>query len=113
MEFKVKNGRLLDPAQGRATGSAGHRSPGRAGTAEKNGLLFQHGINFNEVPAWQRRGIGLQWQTYQRPGYDPVRRAEVTATRRRIAVERELPMKEAYRDLIRTLCSEAAGSAPS
>jgi tRNA(His) guanylyltransferase len=79
-----------------------------AGTAEKNELLFQHGINFNDVPAWQRRGIGLHWQTYQRPGYDPVRRTEVTAIRRRIAVDRDLPMKDAYRDLIHTICTEAA-----
>src|SRR5438128_10639903 len=32
--------------------------------AFKNELLFQHGINFNDLPAWQRRGIGLYWETY-------------------------------------------------
>ncbi|GIG01745.1 tRNA(His) guanylyltransferase Thg1 family protein [Catellatospora citrea] len=71
-----------------------------ATTAGKNELLFQHGINFNELPTWQRRGVGLWWETYDRPGHDPVRGVDVTATRRRIRVERELPMKDAYRTLI-------------
>ena len=70
-------------------------------TAGKNELLFRHGINFNDVPAWQRRGIGLWQEEYERAGYDPIREVEVTATRRRIHVERDLPMKDAYRDLIR------------
>ena len=29
--------------------------------AEKNELLFRQGINFNEVPNWQKRGIGVLW----------------------------------------------------
>ncbi|HEV7706965.1 MAG TPA: tRNA(His) guanylyltransferase Thg1 family protein [Asanoa sp.] len=74
-------------------------------TAAKNEMLFQHGINFNDLPAWQRRGVGLWWESYQRPGYDPVRGTEVTATRRRIAVDRELPMKDAYRDLVERLAA--------
>jgi tRNA(His) guanylyltransferase len=79
-----------------------------ASTADKNDLLFRHGINFNDLPAWQRRGIGLAWETYQRSGYDPVRRADVAATRRRIAVDRELPMKAAYRELVQRLCVDPA-----
>ncbi|MBV1856231.1 tRNA(His) guanylyltransferase Thg1 family protein [Catellatospora tritici] len=71
-----------------------------AGTADKNELLFRHGINFNELPAWQRRGIGLWWELHDCPGFDPVCGVEVTAQRRRITVERELPMKDAYRSLV-------------
>jgi tRNA(His) 5'-end guanylyltransferase len=74
-----------------------------ANAAAKNELLFQHGVNFNDVPAWQRRGVGLWWETYERPGYDPVREVAVTATRRRIRVERELPMKESYREFLARL----------
>jgi tRNA(His) guanylyltransferase len=74
-------------------------------TSDKNELLFRHGVNVNDLPAWQRRGIGLWWETYQRSGHDPVRQAEVTATRRRITVERELPMKDAYRELVERLCT--------
>ena len=74
-------------------------------TADKNELLFRHGINFNDLPTWQRRGIGLWRETYQRPGYDPIREVEVTATRRRITIDRELPMKDAYRDFIQHRCA--------
>jgi tRNA(His) guanylyltransferase len=83
-----------------------------ASTADKNELLYRHGINFNDTPAWQRRGIGVHWQTFQRPGYDPIRQTEVTATRRRITVDRDLPMKDAYRDLIHTICTQAANTRP-
>jgi tRNA(His) 5'-end guanylyltransferase len=72
-------------------------------TAGKNELLFRHGVNFNDLPAWQRRGIGLWWERCERPGYDPTRDVEVTAVRRRVRVERELPMKDAYRRLLEGL----------
>ncbi|MFL6144116.1 MAG: tRNA(His) guanylyltransferase Thg1 family protein [Labedaea sp.] len=72
-------------------------------TATKNELLFSHGITFNDLPGWQRRGVGLWWQRLERPGYDPVRRTTVTAVRRQIHVERELPTKAGYRELIARL----------
>lgn len=72
-------------------------------TADKNELLYRHGITFDELPAWQRRGLGLWWKTYHRAGYDPLRRTEVTATRRRIHTERDLPMRADYRELIAQL----------
>ncbi|MFO0937427.1 MAG: tRNA(His) guanylyltransferase Thg1 family protein [Gemmataceae bacterium] len=64
--------------------------------AEKNELLFTHGINFNDLPLWQRRGTGLYWEDYEKPGYDPIRQIEVAAQRRRIKIDRELPMKDEY-----------------
>ena len=50
----------------------------------------KNGINFNDVPAWQRRGVGLWWESYDRAG----------AQRRRIHVERELPIKDDFRALL-------------
>ncbi|ONF63800.1 tRNA(His) guanylyltransferase Thg1 family protein [Amycolatopsis keratiniphila] len=80
------------------------KSPSEAGAAlegtgvsEKNELLFAHGVNFAEVPAWQRRGVGLYRESYERTGFDPVREVEVSAIRRRVRVDRELPMKGEYR----------------
>src|SRR5262249_6355240 len=40
--------------------------------AFKNELLFQRGINFNDVPHWQRRGTGLYWRQEPHVGHDPV-----------------------------------------
>lgn len=77
----------------------------RTTPADKNELLFRYDVNFNELPAWQRRGVGLWWETYERPGYDPIRGVEVKATRRRVHTERELPMKDAYREFIGGLIS--------
>lgn len=68
--------------------------------AEKNELLFQHGVNFNDLPVWQRRGIGLWWETVECSGHDPVHAVEVTTARRRVHVEHDLPMREEYRALV-------------
>jgi tRNA(His) guanylyltransferase len=75
----------------------------RQGVDFKNELLFQHGINFNELPAWQRRGSGLYWERYEKVGYNPIEKIEVITTRRRIKIDRELPMKGEYRDFIRQI----------
>lgn len=75
-------------------------------TAEKNELLFQHGINFNEVPCWQRRGTGIWWESYSKEGFNPKTGQPVQATRRRLLVEENLPMKEEYGQLIRSRVDE-------
>jgi tRNA(His) guanylyltransferase len=69
----------------------------------KHELLWQHGVNFNDVPAWQRRGSGLYWETYQKEGFNPKENRTVLSTRRRVRVDRELPMKEEYAALLRRL----------
>lgn len=72
----------------------------RQSVAFKNELLFQNGINFNELPSWQRRGTGLYWEQYEKTGYNPIEDKQVTAIRRRIKVDEALPMKEAYREFM-------------
>ncbi len=64
--------------------------------AAKNELLFQNGINFNDLPNWQKRGLGVLWETYMKPGKNPKIGAEVLAERRRLRRELNLPMKEEY-----------------
>jgi tRNA(His) 5'-end guanylyltransferase len=78
--------------------------------AFKNELLHQHGINFNDVPRWQRRGTGISWERYEKEGYDPVRGVVVKANRRRIKVDRELPMKLEYGALVERIMAQAADS---
>jgi tRNA(His) guanylyltransferase len=78
--------------------------------AEKNELLFQSGINFNKLPAWQKRGVGLYWETYQKTGVNPKTGEEKIASRNRIKVDYDLPMKEAYSDFIRDLVTQSSGS---
>jgi tRNA(His) 5'-end guanylyltransferase len=85
------------------------------GMAAKNELLFQAGINFNELPLWQRRGTGLSWEWYEREGYNPKLDQKVVTTRKRIKVDRELPMGEAYAALLGRLiqADSAPGTAPT
>jgi tRNA(His) guanylyltransferase len=81
------------------------RELNRTNKADKNELLSRHGITFDDVPGWQRRGIGLWWETYDHEGFDPVREITVATTRRRIRTETELPARDDYRALIGSLIS--------
>ena len=73
--------------------------------AQKNELLFQHGINFNDLPSWQKRGVGVYWEEYDKPAVNPVSGQEVVARRRRLRRDLELPMKDAYGEFVRKIVS--------
>jgi tRNA(His) guanylyltransferase len=76
-----------------------------AGVAAKNELLFQRGINFNELPTWQRRGVGLYFANVPHEGFNPKTGKKVTVTRRRLIHDRELPMGNEYGKFILSLLS--------
>jgi len=77
-----------------------------ATVAKKNDLLHARRVNFNQVPAWQRLGSGLFWETYTKEGFNPKTKETTVATRRRIAVDSELPMKDAYTAYVRRFLTE-------
>jgi tRNA(His) guanylyltransferase len=81
--------------QGRSAHTADAQLAGLS-IAAKNELLFQHGINFNDLPAWHKRGVGLVWETYEKPALNPKTGAALTAQRRRLTAIEELPAREAY-----------------
>jgi len=64
--------------------------------AFKNELLFQNGINFDKLPNWQKRGIGVYWDIYEKQGFNPKTGQTETATRRELKVDMELPLRDAY-----------------
>jgi tRNA(His) guanylyltransferase len=64
--------------------------------AEKNELLFLHGVNFNDLPSWQKRGTGCRWESYEKPGTNPRTGEQVSVVRRRVAVDGDLPLGDAY-----------------
>jgi len=68
--------------------------------AEKNELLFWYGINFNELPNWQKRGIGIYWKTITREGFNPVTNEKVLVDRRDLYADFELPMRDEYNSFI-------------
>lgn len=64
--------------------------------SEKNELLFERGVNFNEIPAWQKRGVGVYWEVYQKQGLNPITGEPAQAERHRLKVELDLPLKDSY-----------------
>lgn len=64
--------------------------------AFKNELLFQRGINFNDLPNWQKRGIGVYFSDEYKEGYNPVSKESVQAKRRALHVDYELKIGEEY-----------------
>jgi tRNA(His) 5'-end guanylyltransferase len=75
-------------------------------TADKHELLFQRGINFNSLPAWQKRGLGIYWRMAEREGYNPVTRQTTQMLRRELHTDFELPVREAYMQFIQGLLEE-------
>ena len=79
-------------------------------TSAKNEMLFQGGINFNDLPAWQKRGAGLYWEEFERQGENPVTGERVVARRRRICQDLELPVKDAYSAFLLGLIEKSGAS---
>lgn len=75
--------------------------------AEKNEFLFQSGLNFNDLPSWQKRGAAVYWDTYQKPAVKPITGESVLASRRRVAHDLELPIGEPYAAFIEHLVAES------
>jgi tRNA(His) 5'-end guanylyltransferase len=76
---------------GQATGMLDGMSVGA-----KNELLFTRGINFNDLPSWQKRGVGLAYREVEIEAINRKTGEVVTATRRRLERQLELPLKEDY-----------------
>jgi len=70
---------------------------------EKNELLFQKGVNFNNLPNWQKRGVGVYWRTFEKKGFNPKTSESVLAVRNTMKVGFDLPMKDQYSEFIRGL----------
>ena len=68
--------------------------------AWKNELLFSRGINFDKLPAWQKRGIGIYWTEVEKAGFNPLTRQEVKTLRRTLQVSYELPLGQQYADMV-------------
>jgi tRNA(His) 5'-end guanylyltransferase len=70
-------------------------------TEQKYALLQVRGIVFDELPGWQRYGAGLYWQSYEKAGFNPRTGQSVSATRRKIHIERDLLTGASYAQFLR------------
>lgn len=91
--------------QGDSANAATSRLSGLS-IAEKNELLFQNGINFNDLPSWQKRGIGVHWDTYEKAGRNPKTGETTTALRRCLREWMDLPLGDDYTAFLRARLSD-------
>ncbi len=68
-----------------------------------NEMLFQYGINFNNVPTWQKRGIGIYWKDVKKEGFNPKTNEHALVDKRMLYTDFELPMREEYNRFISNL----------
>lgn len=68
----------------------------RMSTATKNELLFSNDINFNDLPNWQKRGVGLYWEKYEKEGINKKTQEKTKTIRKRLKIDYDLPMKDKY-----------------
>ena len=66
----------------------------------KNELLFSHGINFDKLPSWQKRGVGVYWEKYEKSGFNPMTGQSEIAKRHRLKVDDNLPLGNKYAEMI-------------
>jgi hypothetical protein len=50
---------------------------------------------------WQKRGTGIYWEDYQKEAANKLTGEKVLATRRRIKVDYELPMRDEFSAFIK------------
>jgi tRNA(His) 5'-end guanylyltransferase len=81
--------------QGLSARAASARLLGMARPA-KHELLFGSGVNFDDLPTWQKRGFALYWAEYERAGHNPLTGNPTVARRRELRTDYELPWKDAY-----------------
>lgn len=69
-------------------------------TSWKTKLLMELGINFQSLPAWQKRGMGLTWESVKRLSSNPLTGQPVYSERWQIKSHFELPVGEQYSQFI-------------
>lgn len=92
----------LQRNQGVSPGEADKMIKGQS-VAFKNEFLFQNGVDYNDLPIWQKRGVGVYFKEMESEGYNPLTQEKVTLMRRRLFVDYDIPTGEAYADMIAAL----------
>lgn len=75
----------------------------RMTSPDKNELLFSNGLNFNDVPSWQKRGVGLFWTQVPKEGIDPRTGETRISQRTKLAKDFDLPLRDNYDKFIRDI----------
>ena len=60
--------------------------------SEIHELVFTYGVNLAKTPAWQRRGILVYKESYQKSGYNMLLKQEVASVRTKVVQNWDLPV---------------------
>ncbi|MDD4127134.1 MAG: tRNA(His) guanylyltransferase Thg1 family protein [Methanomicrobium sp.] len=61
-------------------------------SAQMHEIMHERGVNLSKTPAWQRRGVVVHKETYEKTGYNPVDKTEVIAERRKVVRDLSPPL---------------------
>ncbi|MDD1728130.1 MAG: tRNA 5'-guanylyltransferase [Methanospirillum sp.] len=77
------------------------------GSRQLHEICFQHGVNLAHTPAWERRGIMVYHTHITKPGFNPITKEKTEAIRRKLHVDRDLPLfsSEEGRIFVDRICS--------
>lgn len=90
--------------QGVNANSATKQMAGKA-LQDKHELLYKYGINYNELPNWQKRGTGIYFKDISKAGFNPLTNAPTVTSRRELITDINLPIGDAYDEfIIKLLC---------
>ncbi len=76
--------------------------------AQKIELLSRYGVNYDDLPSWQKRGVGMYYTEIQKEGFNPVTGQTTQCIRRALRLEEELPTGAAYSTLLSQILSNNA-----
>lgn len=66
-------------------------------------MLFIEGMNFNDFPKWQKRGIGFYWTEIEKEGFNPITNQKEIAIRNELKVDFKLPIGNEYSEMISSI----------
>jgi len=88
---------------GRKPDEAQQKLDGLSVSAKNEMLFHQGGFNFNDLPQWEKRGWALRWETIVKQAINQKTGEPVEAERRQLMLDLELPMRDAFSEMIRGL----------
>lgn len=68
----------------------------------KTQYLSTQGIDYENLPAWQRNGSGLYYGIEEREGYNPITNTFIKVERRKILINENLPSGKEYGEFVRS-----------
>lgn len=75
--------------------------------ADKNQFLFENGINYNDLPVWQKRGIGFRYETVETPAVNRKTETTVVVNRKKFKVDMTLPLNMEYESFIKDILKDS------